>query len=118
MSNTDAVITAARALISEHAQRQTLQRALREGLRVRPSAAAEVTCTPDPALIEKTRLVVQSDVARIEQFDGEAWREVWRSAPDASPSPAPEPIPEQSSRFGPPVPGQLILTPDGWAFAK
>ena len=122
MSNNSDVIAAARALIAEHLQRDTLRRALREGVTVRGGtalAAVEVTCTPDRALIEKTRIVIHNDIATIEMFDGRDWKEAWRSAaPDAIPSPAPEPIPEQPSRFGPPVPGQLILTPDGWACAK
>jgi hypothetical protein len=120
-NNSDAVIAAARSLIAETLQKQTVQRALREGgVTMRGEvASAAIVCTPDPALIEKTRLVVHGDVATVETFDGRDFVEVWRSArPDASPSPAPEPIPEQSSRFGPPVPGQLILTPDGWAWAK
>jgi hypothetical protein len=116
MSNTDTLITAARVLITECLQRQALQDAMRQGVRVRPAAAVEVTCSPDPSLVARTRLVVQGTV-RVEQFDGENWREIWRGiAPVPSTSLAPESAPEQPP---PPVPGQLILTPDGrFAFAK
>jgi hypothetical protein len=121
-NNSDAVIAAARGLIAETLQKQTLQRALREGVTVRGGmASAAVTCTPDPALLERTRAVVQGDVVRIEVFDGEAWREVYRAVASDSSAPAAETIlPEEpSSPFGPTQPGQLVVTEDGrFAIAK
>jgi len=123
MSNTDAVITAARVLIDECLQRQALQDAMRQGIAVRGGtdlAAIEVTASPDPSRIARTRLVVQGDTVRVNQFDGENWREIWRSAaPAASPSPTPEAIPEPPPpRFGPTQPGQVIVVDGRFAIAK
>jgi hypothetical protein len=121
MSKVDALLAGARELIAECLQRQALEQAMRQGVRVRPSGSATMTCSVDPALLERTRCVAQGDAVRIEQLDGEGnWREVWRSAaaPAASPPPAPEPIPEQSSRFGPPVRGQLIVKDGRFAWAE
>jgi hypothetical protein len=56
MSNTDAIIVAARALITEHLQKRTLQRAFREGISMRRGVALstiEVLCTPRSGLARK-----------------------------------------------------------------
>jgi hypothetical protein len=116
MSNSDAVITAARALIDECLQRQALQDAMRQRA-VRGGtdlAAIAVTAIPDPSR------VARGDTVRVDQFDGENWREIWRSAaPAASPSPAPEAIPEPPpSHFGTTQPGQVIVVDGRFAIAK
>jgi hypothetical protein len=111
MDDTDNLIVAARALITKYSQQHAL-----DGVTVpRGVTSLEVVCTP-----ARARIVVCDDVATIEEFDGRDWKEAWRSAAPASSAPVPEaPAPEQPSRFGPPVPGQVILTADGrWAVAK
>jgi hypothetical protein len=83
-NNVGVVIAAANTLIAEHVGKRSLWQALREGVTMRlgvAMASAELMCPPDPGLIEKTRLVVQNNIARLELFDGECWGEIWRSVP-------------------------------------
>jgi hypothetical protein len=117
------LIEAANALIAEHVGKRTLWDALRDGLILRGSpAAVQVTAKPDPALLERTRVVVSRGMATVEIFDParESWGELFRSdAPEVIPTKAaPETPPAQESRFGPPQPGQVILTDRGFEVMK
>jgi len=117
MSNTDTLIAAANALIAEHAGKRTLWEALRHGISLLGDASAGImSCAPDPALLERMRVVVCNNIATVEAFDGRDWKEVWRSAaPDVNPpkdNTAAEAISEHGP-LGPPVPGQIVLTKDG-----
>jgi hypothetical protein len=115
MTNTD-LIASARAMAIDHLQKWAIQQALRQGVRVSPAGSAQMTVKLDPGLIARTRVVVANDTATVELYDParESWAEIGRSdSPALVPTPEPEPEPAESSRFGPVVPGQLCVTPDG-----
>jgi hypothetical protein len=118
-NNTDALITAANALINEHVAKNTLQRALRDGITVRSSGffgrTIEMISGPDRALVDQSRVVICRGVVSLEMFNGRDWQQVWCSdaAPEATPSndaPAVEATPEQP----PPQYRQLVWTQDGF----
>jgi hypothetical protein len=123
MTNTEILIATANALIAEHLGRRSMWDALRAGIRIRGDVGAvQVTAKPDPALLERVRVVVSRGMATVEIFDParESWGEIFRSdTPEVIPTKAaPETPPAQESRFGPPQPGQVILTDRGFEVMK
>lgn len=77
--------------------------------------SATITCKVDPALIARTRVAVLDGVATVEIYDPtrESWNEIFRSTVPDVISATPPPEPEQPASRLEPVPGQILVHPNG-----